>query len=132
MKRHAALLQHSRDHHHGLKLARLARFAADSGSPEAVAEAAHTIKEQFTEKLEPHFQEEEKGLLVELSAIGQHELVQRTLNEHAQLRELNRRLAVDPQDATAMSSLATLLHDHVRFEERELFETAQALLYPDN
>jgi hypothetical protein len=132
MKRHAALLQHSRDHHHGLKLARLARFAADSGSPAAVAEAAHTIKEQFTEKLEPHFQDEEKGLLVELAAIGQHELVQRTLDEHAQLRELNRRLAANPEDAASMSSFATLLHDHVRFEERELFEIAQDLLYPES
>ncbi|HLO62374.1 MAG TPA: hemerythrin domain-containing protein [Azonexus sp.] len=132
MKRHAALLQHSREHHHGLKLARLARFAADSGSPEAVAEAAHTIGEQFASRLEPHFQEEEKGLLVELAAIGQDAFVQRTLAEHGQLRELNARLAVDPQDVTAMSSFATLLHDHVRFEERELFETAQELLYPDS
>jgi hypothetical protein len=132
MKRHAALLQHSREHHHGLKLARLARFAADSGSPEAIAEAAHTISERFSGQLEPHFQDEEKGLLVELAAIGQNELVQRTLDEHAQLRELNRRLASTPEDAATMSAFASLLHDHVRFEERELFEIAQNLLYPDN
>ncbi len=132
MKRHAALMQHSRDHHHGLKLARLARFAADSGSPEAIAEAAHTIVEQFSEKLEPHFQDEEKGLLVQLAAIGQNELVKRTLDEHAQLRELNRCLKANPEDATAISSFATLLHDHVRFEERELFEIAQNLLYPES
>lgn len=131
MKRHAALLQHSRDHHHSLKLARLARFATDSGSPEAVAEAAQTIGEEFANRLEPHFQDEERGLLTELAAIGQDELVRRTLDEHAQLRELNRRLSVDRQDATTMSSFATLLHDHVRFEERELFETAQDLLYPE-
>lgn len=132
MKRHAALLQHSREHHYGLKLARLARFAADSGSPEAITEAAQTIGEQFANRLEPHFHEEEMGLLVELAAIGQDALVQRTLAEHTELRELNRRLAVDPQDVTAMSLFATLLHDHVRFEERELFETAQELLYPDS
>lgn len=131
MKRHAALLQHSRDHHHGLKLARLARFAADSGSPEAVAEAARTIVEQFPEKLEPHFQEEERGLLTELAAIGQDELVRRTLDEHAQMREQNRRLGIDPEDAATLSAFATLLHDHVRFEERELFEIAQDLLYPE-
>ncbi len=131
MKRHAALLQHSREHHYGLKLARLARFAVDSGSPEAIAEAARTIVEQFAEKLEPHFQDEERGLLTELAAIGQDELVRRTLDEHAQMREQNRRLGIDPEDAATLSAFATLLHDHVRFEERELFEIAQDLLYPE-
>ena len=37
MKRHAALLQLSREHHHALKLSRLARFAADSGVEIAIA-----------------------------------------------------------------------------------------------
>lgn len=130
MKRHAALIQHSRDHHHALKLARLARFAADSGLPAAIAQAAETITEQFPHALEPHFQEEETGLLVRLSENGQHELVKRTLDEHARLRELNRSLLADPTDAAAITAFATLLHDHVRFEERELFEIAQNLLYP--
>lgn len=132
MKRHAALIQHSRDHHHALKLVRLARFAADSGSPEAIEEAARTITALFPEKLEPHFQDEEQGLLPRLAEIGQNELVDRTLNEHALLRELNARLGINPADAVALSSFASLLHDHVRFEERELFEIAQTLLYPES
>lgn len=131
MKRHATLLQYSRDHHHSLKLARLARFAADSGSPDAIAEAAHSIIEQFPEKLEAHFRDEETELLVALAGIGQNELVQRTLDEHARLRELKHRLAAQPEDAATLSALASLLHDHVRFEERELFEIAQNLLYPE-
>lgn len=132
MKRHTALLQHSRDHHHALKLARLARFAADSGSPEAIEEASRTIIEQFPQALEPHFQDEEAGLLSQLTAIGQNELVARTLDEHVRLRELSRTLVADPGDAAAISAFATLLHDHVRFEERELFEVAQTLLYPEH
>ena len=71
----------------------------------------------------------EQGLLVQLAAIGQHALVQRTLDEHARLRALNDSLK-NP-DAATMATFASLLHDHVRFEERELFETAQALLYPE-
>ena len=57
-------------------------------------------------------------------------LVQRTLDEHARLRALNDSLS-NP-DRALMESFATLLHDHVRFEERELFETAQALLYQEH
>lgn len=130
MKRHPALLQHSRDHHHALKLARLARFAADSGAPPAIAEAVQAIAEQFPARLEPHFQEEEEGLLVRLAGAGQQELVRRTRDEHRLLRELDERLRAQPDDLVALSSFATLLHDHVRFEERELFEIAQTLLYP--
>lgn len=132
MKRHAALIQHSRDHHHALKLARLARFAADSGSPEAIGQAARTIAEQFPRTLEPHFQDEEAGLLPQLAAVEQNALVVRTLDEHARLRELNRKLATEPTNAATLSAFSTLLHDHVRFEERELFEIAQTLLYPEH
>ncbi len=129
MKRHAALIQHSREHHQALKLARLARFAVDSGSPEAIKQAAETLREQFPSTLETHFCDEEQGLLMQLTAIGQHALVQRTLDEHARLRALNDSLK-NP-DAATMATFASLLHDHVRFEERELFQTAQALLYPE-
>ena len=61
MKRHAALIQHSREHHLALKLARLARFAVDSGSPEAIKQAAETLREQFPNTLETHFCDEEQA-----------------------------------------------------------------------
>ena len=130
MKRHAALLQLSREHHHALKLSRLARFASDSGHALAIAEAAEKIIEAFPKVLEPHFQNEEKDLLPALTAVGASELVRRVLAEHAELRDLSRRLA--EQDSEILARFATLLHDHVRFEERELFETAQELLYPEH
>lgn len=130
MKRHAALLQLSREHHHALKLSRLARFASDAGHALAIAEAAEKIIEAFPEVLEPHFQSEENDLLPALAAAGANALVERTLAEHAELRDLNRRL-IEP-DSKILARLATLLHDHVRFEEREVFETAQQLLYPEH
>lgn len=129
MKRHAALLQLSREHHQALKMARQARFACDAGLGPAIAQAAETICERFQEELEPHFQTEEIDLLPALAAAGAGDLVQRTLAEHAELRDLNRRLA-EP-DGETLARFATLLNDHVRFEERELFETAQRLLYPE-
>lgn len=130
MKRHAALLQLSREHHHALKLSRLARFASDAGHALAIAEAAEKIIDAFPEVLEPHFQSEENDLLPALAAAGANALVERTLAEHAELRDLNRRL-IEP-DSEILARLATLLHDHVRFEEREVFETAQQLLYPEH
>ena len=68
MKRHAALLQLSREHHHALKLSRLARFAADLGVEIAIAEAAEKIIDLFASELEPHFQTEESELLPALAA----------------------------------------------------------------
>lgn len=130
MKRHAALLQLSREHHHALKLSRLARFASDAGHALAIAEAAEKIIAAFPEVLEPHFQSEENELLPALAAVGANELVARTLAEHAELRDLKRRL-IEP-DSEMLARFATLLHDHVRFEEREVFETAQQLLYPEH
>jgi len=130
MKRHAALQQLSREHHHALKLSRLARFASDSGHALAIAEAAEKIIESFPEVLERHFKTEEKDLLPALAGAGASALVDRTQAEHAELRDLNRRLS--KPDSELLARFATLLHDHVRFEEREVFETAQDLLYPEH
>ena len=130
MKRHAALQQLSREHHHALKLSRLARFASDSGHALAIAEAAEKIIESFPEVLEHHFETEEKDLLPALAAAGASALVKRTLAEHAELRDLKR--CMPEADSEILARFATLLHDHVRFEEREVFETAQQLLYPEH
>jgi hypothetical protein len=129
MKRHADLLQLSREHHTALKLARLARFASDTGNPEAIAEAGLTITSKFAEELEAHFLAEEKDLLPALLAHGATELVNRTLDEHKILRALNQQL--QQPDGAALTRFGQMLYDHVRFEERELFERAQELLYPE-
>lgn len=130
MKRHPALQQLSREHHIALKLARQARFACDSGNPIAIGEAAAKINLVFAEALEPHFQIEETDLLPALAAAGGGQLVSRINDEHAELRALNRQLAA--ADGATLIRFATLLSDHVRFEERELFELAQQLLYPEH
>ena len=130
MKRHAALQQLSRDHHKALKLARQACFASDSGHAIAIAEAAQTINALFPELLEEHFRTEESSLLPALDAAGGGELVQQILAQHAELRALNQQL--ETPDGGTLARFGKLLNDHVRFEEREVFETAQALLYPES
>jgi len=129
MKRHPDLLQLSREHYTALKLARDARRAAGSGNANEVAALAQRVVDLFAAQLDPHFRVEEQGILVLLAEAGEHDLAGRTLADHAELRRLARRLATP--DAETLLSFAELLGAHVRFEEREVFEAAQARLGVD-
>lgn len=126
MKRHAELQDLSREHHGALKLARDARRAAQSGQADAIQRQAQRIVAAFAMELEPHFCTEERGLLVFLAAAGRNPLVQRTLAEHREMRALVADLR--QPEAPTLRRFADLLEAHVRFEERELFEAAQALM----
>lgn len=126
MKRHPQLQDLSREHHGALKLARAARQAAETGAADKLATIAERVVRLFAAELDPHFRVEEQGLLATLTQAGEHALVQRTLDEHAQLRRLVADLSAP--DAATLLRFADLLAAHVRFEERELFETAQGHL----
>ena len=125
MKRHPDLLQLSREHHGALKLARDARRAAASGDAREIGALAQRVAQVFPVELDPHFCIEEQGILVLLARAGQHALVARTLADHAELRRLAEVLATP--DADSLLRFADLLGAHVRFEEREVFEAAQAV-----
>jgi hemerythrin-like domain-containing protein len=125
MKRDAALRDLSSEHHTGLVLVR--RIREQTAPAEAAVKARwEEIRERFASELEPHFQKEENGLLPMLRAIGESALVERTLREH----EAMRRLVADggPED---LLRFAQWLDDHIRFEERELFDVAQRRLSAD-
>jgi hemerythrin-like domain-containing protein len=124
MRRAAALRALSSDHHTGLVLARRARHAVDAG-PDVQAAAWQEVARRFYAELEPHFQTEEQGLLPALAAAGAATLVKRTLAEHRAMRGL---IAEDRPDN--LGRFAASLEAHIRFEEQELFETAQRLLPP--
>ncbi len=126
MKRHPDLLQLSREHYGALKLARDARRTAASGDAREVAALAQRVVQVFPVELDPHFCIEEQGILLLLAQAGQHALVARTLADHAELRRLVQVLATP--DADSLLHFADLLGAHVRFEEREVFEAAQASL----
>lgn len=123
MRRAAALRRLSSEHHTGLVLARRARELTMAPAPERDAGWAD-LQARFGAELEPHFRLEEEGLLPALRTAGQQALVERTLAEHKALREL---IAGGPG---ALAPFAEALTDHIRFEEAELFETAQAVLEP--
>jgi len=117
MKRCSALRMLSNEHHHGLVLAKRAKKAAGTDMAEKTWQQ---IQARFVAELEPHFQAEETGLLPALQRAGEAELVRRTHDDHAELRRMIREGGVQ-----AMTGFAELLAQHIRFEERELFEVVQ-------
>lgn len=132
MKRDPRLRPLSDDHHQALVLARRATRAASSEDPALRQATWHEVRRRFHEELAPHFAIEEHVLLPALERSGGEgdeavrALAQRTRDEHAELR----RLVGDEhrEVADALAQFGTLLHDHVRFEERVLFMTAQDTL----
>lgn len=127
MKRSPALLQLSREHHTALVLAKRAQGMNPENTEAVLRFMAQTV-ETFTRELEPHFQNEETRLLPALERVGEVDLVKRTLTEHEELRRLVSQLRA--ADTASLSRFGATLEAHVRFEERELFEVAEAVLSP--
>jgi len=84
------------------------------------------VKNRFRAELEGHFRREECGLLPLLRTAGEVALVQWTFSEHQALRTL-----IAEGRRENLAPFAELLAAHIRFEETELFETAQRLLGPN-
>lgn len=105
-------------------LARRARRAVRGNLHEQSAAWA-SVMVRFDTELEPHFQREEAHLLPALKRAGEVLLVERTLREHAALRGLLGEGRVEN-----LERFADLLTQHIRFEEKELFERAQQVLDP--
>jgi hemerythrin-like domain-containing protein len=125
VKRHRLLRPLSDDHHQALALARRARRAAEGAQDAAaLAKAWREVVERFAAELEPHFRVEERWLFPELESAGEVTGVARARADHARLRELAR----GGGGADAARELGELLERHVRFEERELFPSAERLL----
>ena len=125
MKRVAALRQLSDDHHQGLVLALKAKKAAAGKDALSVDAIWADVTQRFSAELEPHFQIEEQFLAPALLDAGETQLIQRLEQEHAALRAL---LTSSDRSATSLEVFGRMLEQHIRFEERELFETAQRLL----
>lgn len=129
MKRSPALQPLSREHHSALSLAKACERAALSGIAEQVGKACQRAITTFAKELEPHFLIEEQSLLPLLKDPGAQPLVQHTLADHRQLRELLK--ALRQNDANALDNFSRCLSDHVRFEERQLFPALERALGGD-
>lgn len=126
MKRSIVLQPLSREHHAALKLAKACEQAAQSGDGAKVAKLCQRAMMSCLIELEPHFQVEESALLPQLTGVETSPLVQRTLADHQNLRELAKLLSRN--DAEALLEFGKSLSAHVRFEERELFPALEKIL----
>lgn len=130
MKRIAAFKALSIDHHHGLVLARKAKMAAVENLHETKSQEIWDELQTHAKKvLIPHFEIEESYIATALNAINDpdiDQLVNRLLSEHEVLRQLF--TSVDACNTAHLKQLGELLEQHIRFEERELFEVAQKKL----
>ena len=120
MKRVAALRDLSDDHHSALVIARRCKRA--TGGDDALWQR---VREAFAGHLEPHFQIEDRHLLPALEAIGEARLAERIRADHAELRALASEASPTP---ATIRRFGAVLGEHVRFEEREVFEPTQGRL----
>lgn len=129
MKRIAELRKLSEHHHHGLVLARKALRAASGGNEAEVKRTWENVLKKFEMELEPHFRIEEEFLTPVLERKGEQAFAHRLLSEHEQLRAC----VSDESQRTsdALKRFGLLLERHIRFEERDVFETVQRVFAHD-
>lgn len=124
IKRSPALIQFSREHHFGLLLGWKIRDGIKKNIPTERINA-YTIF-FFENELAKHFKEEEKDLFVKLPV--DDNLRKRAFDEHAHIYQLIDELKENKQDKNLLLNFADVLDNHIRFEERILFNHIQQLL----
>ncbi|MGM8885743.1 hemerythrin domain-containing protein [Psychrobacter sp. 1U2] len=136
MKRAAQLQPLSRQHHLGLNISRHAKECPDN--PEDISQ--HWLKlTSYLDDLQIHFEIEDHLIATALLpySISKPEVASAltTLDEqHKSLHALMEQTQDSahsqshPISVTQVKKLATLLYDHIRFEERELFPIAERYL----
>jgi hemerythrin-like domain-containing protein len=113
MKRSPALIRLSRDHHRALDVARRLRRA----TPDDLDAVLEYLREFWDPHGRTHFELEERHLVDALDDTDWREAASRMCREHDEIRACIASVA----GVDSARELGTLLHDHVRFEERELF-----------
>ena len=127
MKRDPALISLSRDHHQALSVALRLRRATAETATDVRADALRF----WTTAGRAHFRQEEELLLPAYARHGDphHPLVARALCDHVAIRQRMDALAGNASAQVArLHELGTMLSDHVRLEERELFALIEQTL----
>lgn len=122
MKRAKQLQPLSRQHHLGLNLSHHAKACHDDS--EDITKQWHILT-SYLEDMRDHFQIEDNIIANSLQPYQSTEPeVASVLATLAKQHELLHELTTDINDSitvTQVRELATVLYDHIRFEERELF-----------
>jgi hemerythrin-like domain-containing protein len=138
MKRHPGLHALSQHHHFALTQALLMRRATQAPSVRrvtAMQQAAQAFLRFWKKTGEQHFREEEEILLPAYAPHTRHNPdvgVMRMLGEHAEIRgriqQLKASLESRAVTEEGVAALSRALHDHIRFEESEVFPRIEAAL----
>jgi len=128
IKRHAAIVSFSRDHHFGLllvwKIRQGLNNAVDPGR------ISNYVSFFFKEDLNKHFEEEEQLLFSKLPI--DDVLRKQAEADHLKIVKLVENVAVKKDDIKLLHQLADELEKHIRFEERELFNHLQDSIKPED
>ena len=131
MLRDPSLVPLSRQHQHALALCVRIRRALEAGDPALNAWSAE-VRDAFAQEIGAHFAAEEALVFPEARQFASlSPLVKDLLRDHAALRDCFQRAEAGTLDATGLADLARRLDEHIRKEERQLFEQMQELLPPD-
>lgn len=118
LKRQEALVQLSREHHFALLLC----WKIKEGIKKNVASARifSYVDWFYKNHLKPHFEVEEQTLFPVLGS--SHSLIIEALNQHSQLIHWFEK---SERNSDTLISISQKLDEHVRFEERQVFEEIQ-------
>ena len=129
MQRDPRLQGLSEEHQHSLALAQNARWAAGRERGLEPETTWREVLAAYEAELAKHFEVEERLLLPALRKADQGELVERTLGDHSSLRAILQEDTGDLQDR--LLRFGETLHNHIRFEEREMFPVCEEVLPGD-
>jgi iron-sulfur cluster repair protein YtfE (RIC family) len=126
IKRHQAIVSFSKDHHFGLLLV----WKIRQGLEKAVnaERISKYVVYFFKEDLKKHFREEEQILFCKLPESDT--LRKRAEADHQSIYNLVKAIDKNKNDTILLSQLANELENHIRFEERELFNHLQKKITP--
>lgn len=132
MKRHKALILLSHDHHKGLLLAQLLKKDAPpyKGLPQDSVGKMNYAIEAFNSDLTIHFKDEEEILfpLLRDKSSELEKLIDELLDEHKVIEKGISSLKQSDELVKQLDEIGVILENHIRKEERILFQEAQSVL----
>lgn len=131
MLRDKNLVPLSRQHQHALALCvRITR--AELATPAEVKAWQSEIAQHFEQEIRFHFIAEEAHLFPAAQRFSElNSLVEELIAEHGQLRDYFARASEGTLDRGGVQTFAAKLSNHIRKEERQLFEGMQGLMDPE-
>lgn len=124
IKRHAAMISLSKDHHFGLLLVwKIRQGLAKKIETERIS---NYVLYFFEMDLEQHFKEEEELLFPCLPVDDPLRL--KAVDQHQAINKLIAAIRANKNDGSLLIQMADQLESHIRFEERELFNHIQSTL----